>query len=168
MKDIEWIGRYYSNNFTIAAAAASDKKCFYWPLGYTKSRNTVRTTFMPLRFNVAMLFAIFWVIIFNLSAVNCVWYNKSFNQSTPLLYFSSSTYQHKKNSGCFYKSTESYSRVHKITYEFGGPSEKKCQFSLIFYCKISIVCQSLAKSAQILLVMSDWSDKFHELCYCYL
>jgi Zn-dependent M16 (insulinase) family peptidase len=57
------------------------------------------------------------------------------------LYFSSSTYQHKKNSGCFYKSTESYSRVHKITYEFGGPSEKKCQFSLIFYCKISIVCQ---------------------------
>jgi hypothetical protein len=80
---------------------------------------------MPLRFNVAMLFAIFWVIIFNLSAVNCVWYNKSFNQSTPLLYFSSSTYQHKKNSGCFYKSTESYSRVHKITYEFGGPSEKK-------------------------------------------
>jgi hypothetical protein len=42
---------------------------------------------------------------------------------------------------------------------------KKCQSSLIFCCKISILCQSLAKSAQILLVMSDRTDKFRELWY---
>ena len=46
---------------------------------------------------------------------------------------------------------------------FGGPSGKKCQSSLIFWCKIPILCQSLAKSAQILLVMSDRTDKFREL-----
>jgi len=40
-------------------------------------------------------------------------------------------------------------RVHEIAYGFGGLGEKKCQ--------------SLAKSAQILLVMSDRTDKFHEL-----
>ena len=38
---------------------------------------------------------------------------------------------------------------------------KKCQSSLIFYCKIPILCQ--AKSAQILLVKSDRTDKFLEL-----
>jgi hypothetical protein len=30
--------------------------------------------------------------------------------------------------------------VHEIAYGFGGPSEKKCQSSLIFYCKIPILC----------------------------
>ena len=34
---------------------------------------------------------------------------------------------------------------------------------LIFYCKIPILCQSLAKSSQILLVMSDRTDTFCEL-----
>jgi hypothetical protein len=42
---------------------------------------------------------------------------------------------------------------------------KKCQSSLIFYCKIPVLCQSLAQSAQILLVMSDRTDTFHELWY---
>ena len=55
-------------------------------------------------------------------------------------------------------------RVCEIAYGFGGPSEKKCQSLLIFYCKIPILCQSLAKSAQILLVMSDRTDTFRELC----
>ena len=41
---------------------------------------------------------------------------------------------------------------------------KKCQSSLIFYCKIPILCQSLSESAQILLVMSDRTDTFRELC----
>jgi hypothetical protein len=41
---------------------------------------------------------------------------------------------------------------------------KKCQSSLIFYCKIPILCQSLAKSPQILLVMSDRTDTLRELC----
>ena len=41
---------------------------------------------------------------------------------------------------------------------------KKWQSSLIFYCKIPILCQSFAKSAQILLVMSDRTDTFRELC----
>ena len=59
-------------------------------------------------------------------------------------------------------------KAHDIAYGFGGPSEKKCQFSLIFHCKIHtctvpILCQYLAKSAQILLVMSDRTDEFHEL-----
>ena len=36
--------------------------------------------------------------------------------------------------------------------------------SLIFYCKIPILCQSLAKSAQILPGMSDGTDTFRELC----
>ena len=31
-------------------------------------------------------------------------------------------------------------------------------------CKIPILCQSFAKSAQILLVMSDRTDKFRKLC----
>ena len=56
------------------------------------------------------------------------------------------------------------SRVREIAYGFGGPSEKKCQSSLIFYCKIPILCQSLAKYAKILLVMSDRTDTFRELC----
>jgi hypothetical protein len=43
------------------------------------------------------------------------------------------------------------------------PSENYCQSSFIFYCKIPILCQSLAKSAQILLVMSDRTDTFREL-----
>ena len=59
----------------------------------------------------------------------------------------------------------SHNRVREIAYGFGGPSEKKCQSSLIFYCKIPILCQSLAKSAQILLVMSDRTDTFRELCH---
>ena len=45
----------------------------------------------------------------------------------------------------------------------GGPSEKYCQTSLIFYCKIPILCQSLAKSAQILLVIFDRIEDFREL-----
>ena len=40
---------------------------------------------------------------------------------------------------------------------------KKCQSSLIFYCKIPILCQSLAKSVQILLVVSDRTDTFRVL-----
>jgi hypothetical protein len=48
----------------------------------------------------------------------------------------------------------------KLYMVFGGPSEKKCQSSLIIYCKIPILCQSLAKYAQILLVMSDRTDTF--------
>jgi hypothetical protein len=47
-------------------------------------------------------------------------------------------------------------------------SWKKCQSSLIFYCKIPILCQSSAKSAQILLVMSDRTDTFRELCICHV
>ena len=49
-------------------------------------------------------------------------------------------------------------RVHEIACGW-----KKRQSSLIFYCKIPILCQSLAKSAQILLVMSDRTDISHEL-----
>ena len=40
---------------------------------------------------------------------------------------------------------------------------KECQSSLIFYCKIPNLCQSLEKSAQILLVMSDRTDTSHKL-----
>ena len=40
---------------------------------------------------------------------------------------------------------------------------KECQSSLIFYCKIPNLCQSLVKSAQILLVMSDRTDTSHKL-----
>ena len=36
----------------------------------------------------------------------------------------------------------------------------KCQSSLIFCCKIPILCQSLERSAQIVLVMSDRNDEF--------
>ena len=36
--------------------------------------------------------------------------------------------------------------------------KKKCQSSLIFYCKIPILCQSLSKCAQMLLVISDRTD----------
>ena len=55
----------------------------------------------------------------------------------------------------------------KKSHMCGGPSEKKCQSSLIFYCKISILCQSLAifnvqLYAHILLVISDRTDKFRE------
>jgi hypothetical protein len=42
---------------------------------------------------------------------------------------------------------------------------KKMSVLINFYCKIPILCWSLAKSAQILLVMSDRTDKFRELCY---
>jgi hypothetical protein len=55
-------------------------------------------------------------------------------------------------------------RVHKIAYGFVVLVKKKCQ-SLIFYCKIPILCQSLANFAQILLVMSDRTDEFHELWF---
>jgi hypothetical protein len=34
-------------------------------------------------------------------------------------------------------------KVNEIAYGFGDPSEKKCQSSLIFYCKIPILCQSV-------------------------
>ena len=54
-------------------------------------------------------------------------------------------------------------RVHEIAYRFGGPSEKKCRPSLIFYCKIPILCQPLTISVKILLVISDRTDKFREL-----
>jgi hypothetical protein len=40
---------------------------------------------------------------------------------------------------------------------------KKMSVLINFYCKIPILCQSLAKSAQILLVMSDRTDTFREL-----
>ena len=53
-------------------------------------------------------------------------------------------------------------RVHKIVYWFSGPGEKNCQSSLIFYCKIPILCQSLVKSSPILLFTSDRTDKFRE------
>ena len=48
------------------------------------------------------------------------------------------------------KSRETEAGFNEIACGFGGPSEKKCQ--------------SLAKSAQMLLVMSDRTDKFRELC----
>ena len=51
-----------------------------------------------------------------------------------------------------------------MAYVFGSPSEKKCQSSLIFYCKIPILCQSSAISAKILLVMFDRTVEFRELC----
>ena len=54
-------------------------------------------------------------------------------------------------------------RVHEIAFGFGGPSEKKWQSSLISYCKIPNLCQSLAKFHQNLPVMSDRTDKIHEL-----
>jgi hypothetical protein len=54
-------------------------------------------------------------------------------------------------------------KVNEIAYGFGDPSEKKCQSSLIFYCKIPILCQSLAKSDQSLMVLSNRNDKFREL-----
>jgi hypothetical protein len=38
------------------------------------------------------------------------------------------------------------------------------QSSIIFCCKIPILHQSLAKYAQILLVMADRTDECHELC----
>ena len=66
---------------------------------------------------------------------------------------------------CLLSLLRHHSRVREIAYGFGGPSEKKCQSSLIFCCKIPILCQSLAKSAQILLVMSDRTDTFRELCH---
>jgi hypothetical protein len=56
------------------------------------------------------------------------------------------------------KKDKKWDRVREIAYGFGGPSEKKCQSSLIFYCKIPILCQSFAKSSQILLVMSDRTE----------
>lgn len=40
-----------------------------------------------------------------------------------------------------------YIRVHKITYVFGSPSEK-CQSSLIFLCKIPILCQSFVSMSK--------------------
>ena len=40
---------------------------------------------------------------------------------------------------------------------------KKMSVLINFYCKISILCQSLAKSAQILLVMSDTLCNFCDL-----
>ena len=39
-------------------------------------------------------------------------------------------------------------RVLEIAYGFGGPSGKNCQSSFIFYCKMSILCQSLQNLAQ--------------------
>ena len=42
---------------------------------------------------------------------------------------------------------------------------KKMSVLINFYCKIPNLCQSSAKSSQILLVMSDRTDKFRELCY---
>ena len=42
-----------------------------------------------------------------------------------------------------------YLRPHVIAFGFGGPSEKNAKSSLIFYCKIPILCQSLAKFHQI-------------------
>jgi len=54
-------------------------------------------------------------------------------------------------------------KVHEIAYGFGDPTEKKCQSSLFLYYKIPILCQSLTKSAHILLIMSDRTDTFREL-----
>jgi hypothetical protein len=53
-------------------------------------------------------------------------------------------------------------RVREIAYGLYDPSEEKCHS--FFYCKIPILCQSLAKICQILLVMSDRTDEFDELC----
>ena len=41
---------------------------------------------------------------------------------------------------------------------------KKMSVLINFYCKIPILCQSLAKFAQILLVMSDRTDTFCDFC----
>ena len=54
-------------------------------------------------------------------------------------------------------------RVHEMSFGFGSPSEKKCQFSLIFYCNIPRLRQSLGKSAQILMVTFDRTDNFRKL-----
>lgn len=53
-------------------------------------------------------------------------------------------------------------RVREIAYGLYDPSEEKCQS--FFYCKIPILCQSLATICQILLVISDRTDEFDELC----
>jgi hypothetical protein len=49
-------------------------------------------------------------------------------------------------------------RVHEIAYGFGGPSEKMSALIDILLQNTNILCQSFAKSAQILLVMSDRTD----------
>ena len=41
---------------------------------------------------------------------------------------------------------------------------KKMSVLIKFFCKIAILCQSLAKSAQILLVMSDRTNTFCNFC----
>ena len=54
-------------------------------------------------------------------------------------------------------------RFHEMSFGFGNPSEKKCQSSLIFYCNIPRLRQSLGKSTQILMVTFDRTDNFREL-----
>ena len=43
---------------------------------------------------------------------------------------------------------------------------KRMSVFINFYCKIPNLCQSLVKSAQILLVMSDRTNTSRELCIC--
>ena len=40
---------------------------------------------------------------------------------------------------------------------------KKCQSSIIYYCKLPILYQSFAKFGPFLMVMSDRTDTFREL-----
>jgi len=49
-------------------------------------------------------------------------------------------------------------RVHEIADGFGGPSKKISALIDILLQNTNILCQSFAKSAQILLIMSDRTD----------
>jgi hypothetical protein len=53
--------------------------------------------------------------------------------------------------------------VHEIAYGFGGPSEKKCQSSLIFYCKIPILFCTQMFSPGIYYMYYKHKNKPHQI-----